>query len=122
MANLDQIMNHIADNCIVEQGTSGIWKYRKYSDGTYHAWYEGAINLDYRNTFGQGLWFYRSRSAATPPSFSTSVTSFGGFPNSANLCLYSGHDNDIYTYWVLGAYNASGFNNYNIRYDLYGTW
>ena len=33
MANLDQIMNHLADTTITEQGTSGDWTYRKYANG-----------------------------------------------------------------------------------------
>ena len=33
MASLDQIISHIGDNTIVEQGTSGDWMYRKYANG-----------------------------------------------------------------------------------------
>lgn len=33
MASLDQIISHIGDNTIVEQGTSGDWSYRKYANG-----------------------------------------------------------------------------------------
>lgn len=39
MANLDQIMDYVADNTIIEQGTSGDWTYRKWSNGTAECWY-----------------------------------------------------------------------------------
>ena len=38
MANLDQIMDYLADNSIVEQGTDGDWTYRKWSNGTAECW------------------------------------------------------------------------------------
>lgn len=101
-------------------GTDGVWKYRKYDDGTYHAWYVGPINLDYANTFGS-LWYYISRSGLTPPSFSTSVTSLSGAENDAQLALYAGHTNDLKTYWVKAAY-VSELNNVKVRLDLHGKW
>ena len=33
MASLNEIMDHLADTAIVEQGTSGDWMYRKYANG-----------------------------------------------------------------------------------------
>lgn len=38
MANLDQIMDYLADNSIVEQGTDGDWTYRKWGNGTAECW------------------------------------------------------------------------------------
>lgn len=38
MANLDQIMNHIADCTIVESGETDGWTYRKWSNGTAECW------------------------------------------------------------------------------------
>lgn len=38
MANLDQIINHLADATIVEEGGSGIWHYRKWSNGRGECW------------------------------------------------------------------------------------
>lgn len=101
-------------------GTDGIWTYRKYDDGTYDAWYVGTINLDYANTFGS-LWFYVSRSALLPPSFSTSVLSLNGAENDAQLALYAGHTNDLKTYWVKAAH-VSQFDNAKVRLDLHGKW
>lgn len=100
-------------------GTDGIWTYRKYSDGTYHAWYEGAVNLLAGTAFAGG-YFHQSGSALTPPSFSTAVTSLSGAPNGAMLMAYVGHAADFSTYWFNGA--AAAANNYPARLDMYGTW
>ena len=79
-------------------GADGIWKYRKYEDGTYHAWYEGNINLGAGTAFGGG-YFHQSSAALPPPSFSSSVTALVGAPNSAVLCAYIGHATDYSSYW-----------------------
>lgn len=38
MASLNQIMDHLADVAIVDQGINGIWYYRKWSDGRAELW------------------------------------------------------------------------------------
>lgn len=35
---IDGAMDLLADHCVVETGTSGIWFYRKWSDGTAECW------------------------------------------------------------------------------------
>lgn len=100
-------------------GTDGIWKYRRYYDRTYHAWFEGAVNLLAGTAFAGG-YFHQTSAALTPPSFSTSVTSLSGSPNGAMLMAYVGHAQDFSTYWLNGAAAAS--NNYPVRLDMYGTW
>lgn len=100
-------------------GTDGIWTYRKYSDGTYHAWYEGEVNLLAGTAFAGG-YFHQSSAALTPPSFSTAVTSLSGSPNGAMLMAYVGHAADYSTYWFNGLAAAS--NNLSVRLDMNGTW
>lgn len=100
-------------------GTDGIWTYRQYSDGTYHAWYEGAVNLLAGTAFAGGF-FHQSSAALTPPSFSTAVTSLSGSPNGAMLMAYVGRATDYSTYWFNGIATAS--NNQLVRLDMYGTW
>ena len=100
-------------------GTDGIWKYRKYEDGTYHAWYEGKINLGAGTAFGGG-YFHQSYAALPPPSFSTSVTALNGAPNGAVLFAYIGHAADYSTYWYNGT-NAA-LNSVSVRLDMYGEW
>ena len=104
---------------ITESGTNGIWKYHKYSDGTYHAWYVGSINLG-AGTAWVGGYFHRSTSALNPPSFSESVTSFYGVVNSGVLAIYCGYATDYSTYWLTGSAPAS--NDLRVRLDMYGTW
>ena len=102
-----------------ESGTDGIWKYRKYEDGTYHAWYEGTINMLAGSAMGGG-YFHAASSGAIPPSFSTSVTSVTGACNGQTLFAYLGHTSDNQTYWWNGA--ASAVNGIAVRLDMYGTW
>ena len=102
-----------------QNGTDGIWKYRKYEDGTYHAWYEGNINLGAGTAFAGG-YFHQSSAALPPPSFSSSVTALVGAPNSAVLCAYIGHATDYSSYWLNGT--SAAVNNVSVRLDMYGTW
>lgn len=105
---------------IVEQGTDGIWTYRKWNNGSYEAWYEGNMNIGTGSAMGGG-YFHTSSSALTPPTFSTSVTSMTGACNGQVLLAYVGHDITTYqTYWWNGASTAA--NNVAVRLDMYGTW
>ena len=104
---------------IIESGKDGIWNYHKYSDGTYHAWYVGGINIG-AGTAWVGGYFHRSTSALNPPSFSESVTSFYGVVNSGVLAIYCGYASDYSTYWFTGSAPAS--NDLRVRLDMYGTW
>lgn len=104
---------------INESGTDGIWKYHKYSDGTYHAWYVGAVNLG-AGTAWAGGYFHPTTSTLNPPSFSTSVTSFEGKTNADMLAIYCGYGNGYASYWFNGTASAS--NDLKVRLDMYGTW
>lgn len=61
---------------IVEQGTSGIWTYRKWNSGIAECWYEGikTINFSY-NIGGSGVWAttWDGTGEYKLPSFVTSV-------------------------------------------------
>lgn len=123
MANLDQIMNHIADNCIVEQGTSGIWKYRKYSDGTYHAWYEGTVSIESGASWGSGF-YYHAASVVTAPLFSNSITSFTAAPIAGQFNMYCGcgqPDTSSRKPYLVNT-SPSSSSNVTVRYDMYGTY
>lgn len=43
---------------VTEQGTSGAWAYRKWSNGTVEAWYSEAINQSYAFTTHSGSNYY----------------------------------------------------------------
>lgn len=38
MSLLNQILQHIGSHIVVDYGTSGIWQYKKYADGSCEAW------------------------------------------------------------------------------------
>lgn len=44
-SNTDSIMDYLADNVIVEQGTSGDWTYRKWSNGTAECWLKKSFSV-----------------------------------------------------------------------------
>lgn len=104
---------------LIEYGTDGLWKYRKYDDGTYDAWYEGNINLNTGTAYAGG-YSHQSTAALTPPSFSTNVTSMTGAANSGVITAYLGRANDYTTYWFNGV--AAAVNNLAVRIDMHGTW
>lgn len=104
---------------IVEQGTDGIWTYRKWNNGSYEAVYVGNVNMQAGSAMGGG-YFHQTSSALTPPSFSQTVKSLHGSANGAVLFSYVGHANDYSTYW----WNASStaVSNVAVRLVMNGTW
>ena len=104
---------------VVAQGTDGIWTYKKWNSGDYHAWYEGTINLGAGSAMGGG-YFHTSSSTLTPPSFSQSVSSLVGGNNGALLYTYVGHSAEYETYWWNGVSSAA--NGVPVRLDMYGKW
>lgn len=101
-------------------GTDGIWTYRKYGDGLYHAWYEGAISLGAGTAMGGG--YYHISDALEEPSFSKSVTSLRGSANGAVLYAYVGCNQvDHKTYWWNNS-QAAPVSPVYVRLDMYGTW
>lgn len=104
---------------VCEQGTDGIWTYRKWNNGDYDAWYEGSINVGTGTAMGGG-YFHTSTSALTPPTFSQSVTSLAGASTGALLFAYVGHSATYQTYWWNGSSGA--INNISVRLDMHGKW
>lgn len=102
-------------------GTHGIWKYRKYDDGTFHLWYEGGVNLETGTAFAGGF-FHKSGSPliSTLPSWAATVTSMAGSTNGGSLAIYCGRDADLYTYWWNSL--AAAVTGVAVRLDVYGTW
>lgn len=102
-------------------GANGIWKYRKYDDGTFHLWYEGQVNLDLGTAFAGGF-FHKTVSAldSTLPSWVATVTSMTGAANGAALAVFCGRDANLYTYWWNSL--AAAVQNLAVRLDVYGTW
>lgn len=108
-----------AADFIVEQGTNGIWTYRKWESGLYDAWYIGSVNLLAGTAWGSGFYFHRTSSALTPPSFSLSVVSLVGAPRAAQLAMFCGVATDYSQYWATA---SSGTGTIPVRLDMQGTW
>lgn len=43
--SINDVMDYLADNSIVEQGTSGDWTYRKWSNGTAECWLKKSFSV-----------------------------------------------------------------------------
>ena len=117
---IDQAFQYLG-SCvhIIASGTSGIWTYRKYSDGTYDAWADTAVNLQY-GTGWMGGYYHKTTSALTPPTFSQSVLSMTAETNGAQLAVYCGRDGNYYTYWMNA--QAAAVSNIPVRLKMTGTW
>lgn len=66
-------------DCIIEQGTSGVWRYRKWQSGVAECWGTSNVNAPTKNLRAAGTngapLFYSDLSYITLPSIFTSVTS-----------------------------------------------
>lgn len=109
----------LSTTLIVETGTSGIWSYRKFSDGTYDAWLAGNANLAAGTAWG-GFYFHATTSAYSPPSFSKSVTCIKGAPGGAQLCFFAGSTANYQLYFVNAVAGTSS--NIPIIVELKGRW
>ena len=106
---------------IVETGTTGIWQYRKWSDGTYDAWGKlSATGLEL--TQQSGGTYYSATSVALPnPSFSTGITSVELTPTAplqSGIFVYRATANNIDFRAHSSMSNASATAFVQIR----GTW
>ena len=105
---------------LLETGTDGIWKYRKWSDGTYDAWYDGTINLLTGSSWIGG-YCHKSSSGLTVPSFSNTVSYLYAQPNGATLAIFCGYERGtLFTYWFNGG--AGTFDNLAVSIHIRGTW
>ena len=119
-AILDEALPNTSVDYIVEQGTNGIWTYRKWNSGLYDAWYIGTINLLAGTAWLNGAYFHMASSTLTPPSFSIAVTDLVGACNSGTLNMYAGHNENYQTYWVNGS--SGTMDSVAVRLDMHGRW
>lgn len=103
---------------IVETGTDGVWSYRKFSDGTYDAWFDEKINLLAGTLWSGGFYYHLTSSEYPAPSFSKSVTSRNAHANSAVLLMYAGHNGNQYYF----ANASSAALSAAIHAEVKGTW
>lgn len=89
MANLDQIMDYIADNVIVEQGTEDIWTYRKWSNGIAECWGRRQGTAGINVSWGQ-IYFANAFSQSLPTGLFIEVPSIQMLNHSSNSALVMG--------------------------------
>lgn len=89
MANLDQIMDYVADNVIVEQGTEDIWTYRKWSNGIAECWGRRTGTAGITVQWGQ-IYFANAFSQSLPTGLFTEVPSIQMLNHSSNSALVMG--------------------------------
>ena len=76
-AILNEVLPSAATDYIVEQGTSGIWTYRKWNSGIAECWGAKAISVSSWATWG--TWYYISATGdAYPTNLFTTVYSVQG--------------------------------------------
>ena len=72
---IDGAMDLLADHCIIDQGTSGDWYYRKWSDGILECWLHkniGTVNA--KGSFGGT--YYGDTSLTLPVTFARDPAAF----------------------------------------------
>ncbi len=89
MATLDGIMDYIADNVIVEQGTDGDWTYRKWSNGIAECWGRKTGTANITTSWGQ-IYFASAFSQSLPTGLFIDVPSIQMLNHSSNSALVMG--------------------------------
>ena len=83
MSTMDQAMNYLAEHAIVEEGTTGNWYYRKWSNGTAECWRRYSASSA---TFSAaGNIFYRNFTITLPSSLFVSVPCIIATPGMSNV-------------------------------------
>lgn len=100
-------------------GTDGVWKYRKYDDGTYHAWYDTSVTLASGTAYAGG-YYHATNAGLTAPSFSRGITAVTGASTNDQICMYSGANRTtLVTYWFNGTQQSLTI---PVRINVYGIW
>lgn len=119
---LNEVLPVIADDYIVEQGTSGNWTYRKWQSGKAEAW-TLASNGSTAMTTAEGYGYYASAKTYTFPSIFTTIKSvvtladlsgaLGGFVSSSiTKTSLTGY------FWATRSVTKNTFLNIEVK----GTW
>lgn len=108
---------------VVETGTSGIWTYRKWSDGTAECWGTNTVNLNINNSYG-GICFGNLGTINLPaglfleaPTMNISTNLRGGVGGATAREITN-------TSFALYLWNGVAYNATNISYHTHaiGKW
>ena len=80
-AILNEVLPSVAVDYIVEQGTSGIWTYRKWNSGIAECWGTNSYTVNFDTQIASNMRTSTSTNSVAIPSFLLSVTEFnvGGY-------------------------------------------
>lgn len=91
MLNLKKLLTKMLQTPrVVESGTSGVWKYRKWSDGTYDAWLSASANFSSGTLWANGYYYHQTTSAYAKPSFAANIKTVAANANGSQLCMFCG--------------------------------
>lgn len=125
MSRLYNILNKLAGNAVVEQGTSGGWTYKKYADGTAECWGNHTRSIAV-NIASSAYGGYRSDAQTFdfPFSFTSvpSVSIIGGSGSNGawiNSALGTGPNGAVV---LLSSATSQTATNRTIHIHAYGNW
>lgn len=123
-AVLDEVLPStptIADY-VVEQGTSGIWTYRKWASGIAECWGIGTITMTHYNTFGGFYGYYTN--FALPSGLFTSVTAhnYTATVDSGFAIPAGGQGSSTTTFRVYALASANGSQSCAFDMVVKGRW
>jgi len=125
--DLTNILNEVLPNTsvdyIVEQGTSGVWTYRKWESGVAECWSNAATTLTVNTSWGSI--YVSSKTSRNFPSglFNAlpCVTAFATGNASVFTICGSGTTKDIFYYFLASAASLAS-QSYNLNVYAKGTW
>lgn len=110
---------------IVEQGTSGVWTYKKWSDRTYEAVYSTGFALDAGSAWG-GFYYHKTTYGIALPSFALDWKLKSAQKSDAILswCVGADEESDgLHFYWMNSSAAAvSGASFLNTVITITGSW
>lgn len=122
---LNGILPSKAVDYIVEQGTSGIWTYRKWNSGKYEATINTQFSLNSGNSWTGGYW-HKTTYGAPLPSFALTWSVVSAVKTDDILAWYVGakeESDGLHFYWVNGTSGTvSGTQFGYAEITIRGTW
>lgn len=111
---------------IVEEGTDGVWTYKKWSNGEYEAIYTSSMALNAGTAWWTGGYFHKSTYGLALPSFALDWYLKSAQKSDAILsfCVGASIESDgLHFYWVnSGSAAVSGSNFTNTIITIVGKW
>lgn len=124
VATLQATVDSMTDY-VIDQGSSGVWEYRKWKNGMYECWYHGNTTLNITTQSG-GVYFANVTSINYPITFASAPTILITTQGSSG-CWASSGDNDHGSTTKTGriwVYRGASSSNVSVDINIYvhGRW